>query len=529
MGKKLIAVVMFFAISFSFLYMRIYYITQDETIKKANVNYGNYVTNIVTSYGNIYDCNMQLLNNRTVKYLAVINPTAKNIADVMPYIKDKEYFNEQIKTSKPFVCEVTCSKIDNSNIIIFPVKNRYDENQIAVHTLGYTVDNKGVTGIEKSFSDFLHENYSKTKVTYRVDGMSRMIDGVEGEIERENFTKSGIITTIDYDIQKICEDASKKIEKGAIIVMDPFTSEIKAVVSVPAFSPVNIETSLESEDSPFVNRAFSAYAVGSIFKLVTASAAIESGVSIDTQYECTGKINVDGQEFKCHKHDGHGLIDMKTAMAYSCNTYFINLANNITASDFINTASALGFGKENIMADGLVSVSGNLQTEEDLINSAEKANMAFGQGKLTATPLQIANMTCAIVNNGVIKNPQLIKGTTDGENITLLENSTAFQAIESLTAYDLRQFMIAAVNENDLSAAIPENTTAAGKTSTAQTGRFNENGEEYVEAWITGYFPVNDPKYVITVLVEDGKTGNLSAGPVFKEIAENITEYEKSN
>ena len=89
--------------------------------------------------------------------------------------------------------------------------------------------------------------------------------------------------------------------------------------------------------------------------------------------------------------------------------------------------------------------------------------------------------------------------------------------------------MTATVQDNEESVAKPYNTTAAGKTSTAQTGKYNEDENEILQAWFTGYFPVDNPKYVVTVLIEDGKSGNLSAGPVFKEIAENITRLGQKN
>ena len=529
MYKRFALIFAFFGISFSLLYMRIFYITQKDEYKQAASNQGSYTITVNKTYANIYDCNMVPLINRKDKYLAVINPTSENVIDILPYLKDRDFFYKQLESGNPFVCEVNSPEIDNNEILTFTTKIRTSSNQIAPHIVGYTIDNKGVTGIEKAYDSFLRSNFSSTKITYKVDGTGKMLDGTDEIIDLNDDTKAGVITTIDYDIQAICEAASKKFEKGAIVVMDPYTGDLKAVVSAPNFSPTDLAKSLNDKNTPFINRAFSAYNVGSIFKLVTAATALEQGISPDLKYECTGNIDIEGQIFRCHKHDGHGLIDMQSAMVESCNTYFINLSAMLNNSNFINTASALGFGKETVLADGIVSVKGNLQTERELFNPAEKANLAFGQGMLTATPVQISCLSSSIVNNGEYTKPKLIIGLTDGENITFNEEEKSFQAIEPMTAYKLRKFMTATVQDNEESVAKPYNTTAAGKTSTAQTGKYNEDENEILQAWFTGYFPVDNPKYVVTVLIEDGKSGNFSAGPVFKEIAENITRLGQKN
>ena len=141
---------------------------------------------------------------------------------------------------------------------------------------------------------------------------------------------------------------------------------------------------------------------------------------------------------------------------------------------------------------------------------AERGNFCFGQGKLTATPVQITRMTCAIANYGMLPEVRLIKGVTeDGEMPDESEAVSGEQVLSTETAEKLRLMMIGA---------------AGAKTSTAQTGRFDENGVEYCHGWITGFFPANIPEYAVTVLAEDGGYGNEAAAPVFKEIAEGISE-----
>lgn len=524
MYRRFIAIIIFFGVSFSLLYMRIYYLVNDNSISEVASNQGSYTVTINKTYANIYDCNLKPLVNENEKYLAVINPTPQGVIDVNSYIVDKELFYKNIENGKPFVCEVTTDDIKSEDVITFAVKERTSSSQLAQHIVGYTVDNKGVSGIEKAYDDFLRSNYSTNKISYSVDANGSLLSSSNRNIDLQQEMTAGVITTIDKDIQKICEEAATNIEMGAIIVMDPYTGELKAVVSAPSYDINNLGSSIQDSRSPFINRAFSPYNVGSIFKLVTASAALEEGIDENLEYNCTGHIDIYGQNFNCHKKDGHGPLTMKSAMVESCNTYYINLGMKLNNTNFINKASILGFGKQTILADGIISDAGNLQTENDLKNPAEKANMSFGQGKLSATPLQIACMTSSIVNNGKFTNAKLIKGITDGKETTMYEDSISYQAMDASTAYTLRQFMDATVQYNDDSTAKPYNTSAAGKTSTAQTGKYNKDGEEILQAWFTGYFPIDKPKYVVTVLIEDGKSGNVTAAPVFKEIAEKITK-----
>ena len=526
MWKRIAFIAAFMGISFSLLYMRVYQLSQQDTYKKVGAGQGSYTLTVARTFGNIYDYRMRLLNNNTNKIMAVINPTADSVQAIQPYIANREDFYQKLENGVPFLCEVTSMDVPDSNILTFEVPVRTTEEQLAPHIIGYTSDNKGVSGIESSFDEFLRTYTSETTVTFSTDGMGRPLKGIDSIIDMDPELKAGVITTLDSTIQQVCEKVSEKMEKGAIVVMDPYNGQLRAVVSAPDFSPVDVASSLKADNAPLINRAFLPYNVGSVFKLVTAAAALEQGISPDLTYECTGSIDVYGQTFHCHKLSGHGVQNMEEAVVNSCNTYFIHMSEQLSAENFIAKASALGFGRSSILTNNIVSAKGNLQSATDLSNLAEKANLAFGQGKLMATPLQIAAMTSAIVNDGKLPKAQLVLGTTvDGDRVDTLGNETIFaDAIDPVAALKLRKYMEAAVQNNLDSVARPYNTTAAGKTSTAQTGQYDKDGNEILQAWFTGYFPVDEPKYVVTVLVEGGGSGNSVAGPIFKEIAEEITK-----
>ena len=207
---------------------------------------------------------------------------------------------------------------------------------------------------------------------------------------------------------------------------------------------------MDNENAPFLNRALCAYSVGSVFKLVTAAAALESGFTSGYMYCCSGSTEIYGQRFRCHNMAGHGLLDMENAMVNSCNPYFINLSQILTADAFHQTAEQLGFGIPISLADGFSSSAGYLQSVQELHVEAEKANLAFGQGKLLATPLHIAAMTACIANDGVYHMPWLLRGeTTDGVTLQPYAESEPCRVLCTDSAQTLQKLMCAVLSKGE--------------------------------------------------------------------------------
>ncbi|MDE6798431.1 MAG: hypothetical protein K2J36_10555, partial [Ruminococcus sp.] len=232
-----------------------------------------------------------------------------------------------------------------------------------------------------------------------------------------------------------------------------------------------------------------------------------------------------GKIFNCHKTDGHGMQNLSEAITNSCTTYFINLSRILNVKKFRELAYNLGFGREIHLCSGMTASGGVLPTVEDLMIPAELANFSFGQGKLSATPLQITQLTCAIANNGKMPVLKLIKGMTpDGKDVLNEKNPQHSEVLERSVAKQLREMMISAVADNENSNARTVYTTVGAKTSTAHNGRTDKNGEELCHAWITGFFPADKPQYAVTVLVEDGGYGNDVSAPVFREIADRVSQ-----
>ena len=479
--------------------------------------------------GTIYDRNMQPLTNTEMKKMAAAVPSALNREDTARYAVDKEQFYSDFEKGLPFVFQCTEDTLESEGITVFEVPVRYSEKQPARHVIGYLSDNDGADGIEYAYNSVLRNSLNNNSVTYTVDGFCNIMIGDGKQVYRTKAYKSGVVLTLDKKIQEICERCGDKIEKGAIVCADIKTGDILAMTSFPSYEPDKLAEAMNDESCPLINRALYSFSVGSVFKLVTAASALEQGFG-GYVYECDGKTDVDSKLFNCHKLDGHGLQTMQEAMTNSCNTYFINLSRCLDIGKYRQMATYLGFGRENYLCAGITGSGGVLPTEKELSIPAELANFAFGQGKLTATPLQITQLTCAIANNGEMPILRLIKGlTADGTFIGGEKSPQLSKVMSEETAKELQKMMILAVRENKKSKAKSSKISVGAKTSTAQTGKYDENGEELCHAWITGFFPARQPKYVLTVLIEDGGYGNDAAAPVFRDIAEKIRELNSKN
>lgn len=475
------------------------------------------------SRGTIYDRNMEPLVNGETEIRAAVVPEGAEASELSPIAADEEGFRSKYSAGKPFVFVSRGETAESAGVTFFRIPVRYSKPQPAQHIIGYLSDGKGAAGIEYAYDRILSSVQGESGVTYSTDGSGNVLIGGGKSVVR-GVSSSGAVLTIDKEIQEICEESSRSIEKGAVVVSDIKTGDILASVSLPAYSWDSIEGAMKDEDSPLIDRTLYSYSVGSIFKLVTACEAIEEGLDWYT-YSCTGTADVSGQCFNCHKYDGHGKQDMAEAMKNSCNTYFISLSRSLNTVKLRERARELGFGKMIHLCEGITASSGYLPDTEELLIPAELANFSFGQGKLTATPLHINQLTAAIANGGELIIPRLIKGMTiDGEGIMDEKQPQSRRVMQEETAEKLRKMMEWAVSGNSGSNAAPDNVKVGAKTSTAQTGRYDEAGEEYCHGWITGYFPADSPKYAVTVLAEDGGYGNEAAAPVFRDIAHRIAE-----
>jgi penicillin-binding protein 2 len=530
--KRIILLFSLFCILTSLLYVRLSFLSTSQALKQASQYQSTKTLNISTTRGQIFDCNMVPFVNQNESYTAAVLPQPENFSALLSAVdpSQKATALSLLQGGNPFTIKVNTSFIQADGIHVFKVFNRYRDNQLAPHVIGYLDSSgKGATGIEKAFDSYLSESATTSSISYSLDALRKEIKGADPVIKESTLPSGGVVLTLDKGIQDIIQRAGEKyIKKGAIVMVEPTTGKIKALASFPSYSPNSVAKSVyDEENAPMINRVLSSYNVGSTFKISTTAAALESGISKNLTYTCKGKIDVNGQIFHCYNSKAHGTLNLSQAMEESCNTYFINLAQKLDAKTLVNYASDLSFGKSFELAPSLFSSAGYLPKASELYNPADIGNFSFGQGKLMANPLQVAMMVSSVLNEGKTPFPTLVEGTTDdGINIKREADKVCVTAMQKSTAKTIKDFLVGNVMSKADQMAKPKTVSAGGKTGTAQTGKFID-GEEALQTWFGGFFPADKPKYVAVVLVENGVTGNLSSGPVFSRIADDITAYEK--
>lgn len=502
-------------------------ISTQDVLHDAAAYQRSYKLKISSVRGTIYDFRFIPLVNRTKKLIAAVVPGTR-ISDVLSKSVEEDKIPElwkKLSLSEPFSIEVN-KTINCSGVKTFEVPIRYSNIVLATHIIGYlSNENKGVFGIEKAYDDYLDCGNRDISVRYSVDASNHLLSGGDSFADDKSYLLTkGVILNIDQRLQELTEEiANKYISKGAVIITEVPGCEIRAMASFPGFMPQAVAKYLNDENSPLINRALMPYSFGSIFKLVTAAAALENGISENFQYECKGFNETDENKFRCFAGKPHGMEDMEKALAYSCNGYFIELAKKIGATQLLSMAKKFRFGENIELAPGISCSKGILPSEESLNKIGILANFSFGQGKLTVTPLQVSGMINAIASKGLYSEPSLIYGLADEKMETIKnENKSPEKIISEKTAEKLKRYMSASVEYGTSGKGKPEKTNAAAKTSTAQTGMKNAEGNEIIQAWYAGFFPVENPKYSIVVLAEDGIGGGESCGPVFREIIDRI-------
>ncbi len=527
MGKRVVGLFCGFIALCAVLIGRITALGLEEDYVNAARSHSSYSLTLAETRGKIYDRNGNALAGGSYSYKAVVIPSAQTSAELFNYLSADELdkISNKLKGTFPFSMNVPDGGCESDGITVYRVPERYSDSGIATHLVGYCGSEGGESGIERAYDEWLSSASGKLTVTCRINAAGRSLDAARQEVSDTTGNSSrGVMLTIDSHIQNIVETASAEyIDCGAVVVMDVKSSEILAMASLPDYNRNDIAAVLNDENSPLLNRALSAYNAGSVFKPVIAAAALESGIDPLEEYECEGKVTIGSNTMGCINRTAHRTVNMYSAIAHSCNTYFINTAANTGADKILSMAESLGFGKSTQLATDYKASSGTLPSAESLKNPAALANFSFGQGTLTVTPVQIAAMFAAIARGGEYIEPSVFIGLTD-ENMNIVstqKKAASHTAMSSETARILGECLRTAVLEGTAKAGASDKVTSAAKTGTAETGIF-KNNKAVNQAWYAGYFPYEDPQYVCVVLAESGTSGGASAGPVFKEIAERI-------
>ena len=401
-----------------------------------------------------------------------------------------------------------------------PLELRYGETHLATHLLGYVNpgDGRGAAGLEEACDDLLVCGPGLAVATL-LDGRRKPLEGLGLRLlEQPGREPRAIRVTLDRDLQNAVEAiANQSLPKGAIVVMSPWTGEILAMVSRPDFDPAHPQDYLATQGSPFLNRAVTAYHPGSIFKLAVLATVLErQPEDFFRLYQDEGRLDVGSLSFHCPGR-GHGEVTLADALAFSCNTTFIRLGLELGAEKFLDTAERLGLGSPALQDlpgedPGELPAAGGLAL-------GDVANLAIGQRDIYVTPVQVARLVSAVANGGYLVPGRVLAGVEDSRGRpTPLGQTDPPQRVLSLRTALLMQRMMAGVVRYGTGrvAAVPGG--AGGKTGTAQTGQLDAQGRPFSHAWFTGFAPLDGPRYVAVVFVEEGDSGGRVAAPIFRRV-----------
>ncbi len=519
-----------------FLVFRLYDITQSEFGISANQGANTIKLVVDKNRGTIYDRNLLPLTSKEKVYKVAVLPSVKSKLYLKTVLSEQEFssIEPNFLLNKPFIFETDKFIEEKEDVEVFLISKRYSSDDLATHIIGYcdSTLSAGIVGIEKAYDSTLSSQSKTLSISYPIDATGKVLSGAKAVVNDENYgSASGIALTIDTKIQQIAQKAAKNIkDKGSVLVMDVQNGDILAAVSVPEYDRNDIISSINKNDSALLNRNFCAYNIGSTYKIIVSAAALSKNVSSNFSYNCTGGLKLSDTTFNCHKKEGHGYLNMEHAFANSCNPYFIKLGLATGKDRLLSLSSAFGLGKEIKLCDNISTASGNLPDAAQINTAGDLANVSFGQGSLMATPVHIAKIISIIANGGYNVSPSLVVGEVDssGKLIKTQKDTDRVQIISSEIAKKIQKYMTTTVDNGTGRLARPEHLSAGGKTASAETG-LTVNGEQIVQAWFSGFYPANAPKYAIVVLCEGGNSGAVSCGPIFKEICDNLYNFGYCN
>lgn len=385
----------------------------------------------------------------------------------------------------------------------------------------------GRQGLEYFYEGDLKGMYPSGFAGLYTDALGKALPGIPVLVNTGlgDFTRSDVVTTIDAEIQDMVERVmDRHIKKGAVVVMDRSTGDILAIASRPAYNPDPSACNLlpSAGDERFVNQALSLFQPGSVFKVVVAAAALSEGlVKPDTTFICAGSRD---KPVRCWKENGHGPITLAEAFAQSCNPVFVRLGLALGPEKLISHARSMGLDSQ-----GIAGYPAAIDRRQDLNLIAGKYNLvnsSVGQGPVLATPLQVTAMVNTVANGGLYLQPGLVKEIRPARGAPRkTEHAGPVRAISPEVARQIGEMMEMVTRQGVGRKAWVTEGGTAGKTGSAQLAE----GIEAVNAWFSGYGPLDNPRYTVTVLVREGASGGDTAAPVFHEIIKGLLLWQPQN
>jgi len=432
-------------------------------------------------------------------------------------------------------------KVEGVDICAEPQRG-YPKKELAAHVLGYVgkaeisdddsdyqyflPEMEGRSGIERVFNDWMSGEAGGELVRIDASGFKH----AEGK-EREPKPGRDVVLALDAHLQTLAEAAIRDTS-GAAVILDPSNGDVLAMASSPTFDPNEFvpvlspevwQEKLQDPGKPLNNRAaMEVYAPGSIFKPVTALAALTSGRCTEgTAFTCNGVLNLGKIRLRCWNPNGHGTISLRKAIEQSCNVYFASLGTQCGYEAIHDMAVNLGLGEKTGIeldheARGLVPDDAwKMKTYQDKWRNGDTCNVSIGQGALTVTPLQMAVVAATIANGGDLYRPRLVLRVKDrqGNVLTnyppkLVRHVPWTQAAIAVVRAGMHDVVMAETGTGGR--ARIANVEMAGKTGTAE---FGEKGEGHKHGWMIVFAPFDRPRYAVAMVVDEAVSGGTTVGP----------------
>ncbi len=382
----------------------------------------------------------------------------------------------------------------------------YPYGSVFSHIVGF--ESRGYLGLEALANYYLLHSH----------------ESLRGQVSNALYARKNegdsVYTTLNVNLQKAAYEALGDNE-GAVIVTNPSTGEILAMVSKPDFDPNTLKEIWEDivddkDNSVLLNRATQGlYAPGSVFKIVTTLEYLRenNNDSGSYQYNCEGSYVSDSGVINCYHGVHHYSIDLKQSFAKSCNSSYANIGSGLNEYKFKKTINELMFNEK--LSFDVPTAKSSLVIDENTTNG-DMLQFAIGQGETLVTPMHINLITQAVANAGLVMKPMVLDYVTNNQGI-LVKDFKSEEYKQLMTAGEagiLKEFMQEVVLSGTATSLQNDLYTVAGKTGSAE---FKENSTDS-HAWFTGFAPVENPEICVTVIVEEGDLGSRTSVPIAKKI-----------
>ncbi len=552
---RIYKIALFFAICFTILAGRIYYLqgVASEDLKVMAENQRRKTVNI-DQYprGDFLDRNGRSLTGKNTPCLVIFpnvlaaetQQTASILADIIPVAEtviDAKLQAGIVQGKAPYILQTHLTEeqvgaIQSANlpgIFVLPLNARYDNANSAVHLLGFVgsigpeeeaaYQEQGLAppasglvgkfGLEKIYDSYL-QGKPHHKLAMTTDERGNPLSGFGWQYlpSYEEDQSHNVKLTIDEDVQLITARALADMQ-GAAVVMEVQTGDILALASSPRFDPyMNQEP--PTKDA-YINKALACYPPASVFKIVLSIAALEEKFPFPEDFTCIGYYALtDTYHVSCWNKKGHGPQNLATALANSCNPYFVNLGLKMGGDMIKKYAALLGLTEQNIIGYPFVD-STHIAFNSKIPGAV--ANASIGENGISLSPVQIAGLLSIVANGGYRVQPRLVKDIEkpDGTVVVAYPAAARERVIRSETAKTIQQYLVGAV-QNGTASNAGGDLYVGGKTGTS----------ENKGVWFAGFAPADEPRWAIVVYVSDGTAGGKEGAQVFKEISENMAKLE---